>query len=914
MSRSRIVLLTLAAAVAAFAQSDTGASGFVLDAHTGRPISGVAVAVTGQPESAKTDADGRFTVKLAPGKYTFTFTAENYGSVNLTDVAVKAGEIADASAVMANKAMVTKVDVVETVAAVQATAEAMLAERKLSAVVSDSIGRQELSAGASSDAAGALEKVTGVSVVGDGYVYVRGLGERYSSTQLNGALIPTTEPEKRVVPLDLFPTGMIENIRIAKTYSPDLPAEFSGGLVQLQTMEFPPARHFSLSIKGGHNTATTFRRFLGYPGGAADSFGFGAGSRGLPSSITPETRLVQGRFTQQQLQTFGRAFPNVWQPEYTSSMRPAFDWSANGGGTIGRLGLVGAVSFSNKPQYRAERQRYLRVAGTTPIVTSRYDDFREYNEGARIGAVLNAAYRLTPNHKLVLRNTWTHDADKTAREFSGYDGVTDAGIQSQRLRYIERNVLATGLSGEHVIPAAKNSLIQWQFTYSLSGRDEPDMREVLRNVLPDGTAPFTSGSGSATRFFSELDDRIYEPHIDYSVPFFKGPIAGQFKTGFQSTIRRRDFQARRFRFSPQNASTLDFFLPSNLLFAASNIRPTGFQIIEYTRGTDKYDARMDVYSGYAMLDLNLGPKLRVSGGFRIEAADQQVVTVDNQIPNAAPVIARLQNRDPIPAVNAVYSLTSRQNLRASFSRTLSRPDFRELSPFDFTNVQGGFVTVGNANLRRASIDNFDLRWEIYPGGNQLIAASFFLKRFTDPIEQTVIVSNDLRQSFINAKGARNFGVELEFRQRLGRLTGLLNDFSLTSNFTLVDSNIDIRPQDALVLTSTSRPLLGQSRYVFNGGVQWARPKWRSEAQLFATRVSRRITDVGSYGLPDIYQEATTNLDAVYQYRIGERGKWALRLEGENLTDNDYRWTQGSILQRQYRLGRTFQAGVTYSFF
>jgi TonB-dependent receptor len=915
LSPSKIAIVFILAVAMAFPQTDTGVSGFVLDAHTGRPIAGASVAVTGRAETAATDADGRFAIKVPPGSYALAIAAGNYGNVNVSDVTVTAGEMAEASAVMTNKSMVTRVDVVETVSAVQATAEAMLTERKLSAVVSDSIGRQELAAGTSSDAAGALEKVTGVSVVGEGYVYVRGLGERYSSTQLNGALIPTTEPEKRVVPLDLFPTGMIENIKIAKTYSPDLPAEFSGGLVQLQTVEFPPKRMFSISMKSGFNTVSTFKRFLDHASnGAADFWGFGAGSRALPGIIPPDSRIIQGRYTSQELQTVGRSFAPIWEPRSTPSMRPAVDWSANGGGVIGKLGLVGAVSFSNRPQVRSELQRYLRMAGTTPIVTSEYKDFREYTESARIGAALNASYRLSANHKLISRNTWTHDTDDSSRQFSGYDGVTDAEIKAERLRYIQRGVFASGLSGEHVFTALRNSLVQWQFTYSNSSRNEPDLREVLRNVYPDGTAPFTSGSGSGIRFFSDLHDKIYEPQLNYSIPFFKGSLAGQFKTGFQATVRTRDFQARRFRFNPQNASTINFFLPSDKLFAPENIRPTGFQIIEYTRGTDAYDASMNVYAGYAMLDLNLGPKLRVSGGIRFEAAEQEVITVDNQIPNAAPVIARLQNTDPIPALNVVYALSPRQNIRLSFSRTLSRPDFRELSPFDFTNVQGGFVTVGNANLRRASIDNLDARWELYPGGNQLVAASVFFKRFTDPIEQTVIVSNDLRQSYINAKGARNFGFELEFRQGLRRFTAALAEFSLTSNFTFVDSNIEIRPEDALVLTTPSRPLLGQSRYVFNGGIQWARAKWHSDAQLFATHVSRRISDVGSYGLPDIYQEGTTNLDAVYQYRIGERGKWVLRLEAENLTNNDFRWTQSTILQRQYRLGRTFQVGVTYSFF
>ena len=322
--------------------------------------------------------------------------------------------------------------------ALQATAAAMLDERRLSPLVSDSISREELQAGTSSDAAGALEKVTGVSVVGDGFVYVRGLGERYSATQLNGALIPTTEPEKRVVPLDLFPAGLIENIKIAKTYSPDLPGEFAGGLVQLQTVEFPAQKMLTFNLKSGFNTATTFDRFLTSPGGTGDFFGFGKGSRGIPSSIPTDGRLFAGAYSTQQLQDFGRAFSDNWEPVSTGMERPAVDFSVAGGNTWGKLGLVGAVSFSNKPQTQSELQRYIRQGGTGPIIFTDYPDFREYTETARLGAVLNAAVRLSPNHKLIFRNTFTHDSEKSSREFSGYDGGVDSNVSAQRLRYIER--------------------------------------------------------------------------------------------------------------------------------------------------------------------------------------------------------------------------------------------------------------------------------------------------------------------------------------------------------------------------------------------------------------------------------------------------------------------------------------------
>jgi len=245
---------------------------------------------------------------------------------------------------------------------------------------------------------------------------------------------------------------------------------------------------------------------------------------------------------------------------------------------------------------------------------------------------------------------------------------------------------------------------------------------------------------------------------------------------------------------------------------------------------------------------------------------------------------------------------------------VSRPDFRELSPFDFNDVLGGFVTQGNDKLKRATINNFDLRWERFSTGNQLIAASLFAKTFTNPIEQTILPSNDLRQTFVNAAGARNIGIELEFRRALGSFSSRLYDWSVSSNFTFVDSKVDINDVDATLLTTQSRALLGQSRYITNASIEWNKPKWRSTARFFANYVSRRLTDVGTFSLPDIYQEANTTLDFAYELSLSESGKWGLRFEAENLTDHEFRWTIGDAVQRQYRTGRSFQVGMNYSFF
>ncbi len=892
-------------------------AGTIFDGNNGQPIRGAAVSLKGDPAVATaTGIDGQYSLSVPAGTHAISVRAANYLTTDVTEIVVTAGQITDASTVLVTQSTVTTVDVVEKVGAVAATSEALTTERKLAAVVSDGISGEEIKSSTASDAAGALEKVTGVSVVEGGYVYVRGLGERYSATMLNDAMLPSTDPERRVVPLDLFPAALIDSIKVLKTYTPDLPGEFSGGLVQMETVEFPTTKTVRFGLSYGFNSRTTFKDFNTYRGGNRDFFGFDDGTRDIPGGVPSDGRLFPGNYSQEQLQEFGRSFPVNWEPIQQTSMRPSQSYSISGGNTWGRLGVVGAVTFANTPQRYQELRRFLTNAGGgQPAIITDYPDFVADAESARVGAVFNAALQLTLANKLVVRNTLTHDTDKEARVLRGLNGTLDSNIQDERMRWVERGLYSTGLEGEHLLQGLGNGLLRWQVTYSKSSRNEPDLREVVRAIGDDGSLSFLASSFSGTRFYNNFDDSIYEPLVEFGKPFFTGSVSGLLKVGFRATLRDRDFEARRFRLVPLRLSQLDLIAPNNVLLGPDNITPDLFEIRENTRGTDSYTADMNVYAGYVMTDLVLSPRWRLVGGIRLEDATIRVNTIDPLIPGAVPQIAELKNRDPLPGINLIYSVTPQQNLRFGYGRTLSRPDFRELSPFDFTNVLGGFTFAGNPNLQRARIDNFDARWEWFFGGNQLLAMSYFYKDFTDPIETTVQpTTGDLRQSFINAAGARNQGVEIEFRRNLQFLHPKLWPFSFQTNFTFVDSEVQLGNAQEGLLTSLRRPLTGQSRYIYNIVAEWAQPQWRSSARFYTNYVSRRITDVGALGLPDIYQEPNTFLDFVYQFDIKEGGKWSIRFTAENLTDNHYQWTQADVLQRSYRLGRTFSVGTSFEVF
>ena len=917
-SRALALAVGLLLALAAQGQAPSGAVvGFVLDANNGEPIRGAQVNVEGLPDQATTtDTEGVYRFTLPAGTYQISVSSSKHLPAKIDNLVVAAGESVDGSLVLVTPDSVTTVDVVATVESSTATAEAIIAERKLAPVVSDAISQEDIAASTASDAAGAVQKVTGVSIVEGGYVYVRGLGERYSSTMLNNAMLPTTEPERRVVPLDLFPASLINNVKVLKTYTPDLPGEFAGGLVQLETVEFPTQKIFTAGMSYGFNSRTTFDDFDSYPGGSYDFFGFDDGEREAPDLIPRDGRVFPGTYTPDELQAIGRSFPVNWEPTTSESIRPHVGYSVAGGNTWGKLGLVAAVTFTNKPQRWYELQRFLvNTGGGQAGILTDYPDYIADNESVRLGGVMNLAYSISPNHKIVWRNTLTRETDKEARTFEGLNGRIDTVIRNERLRWVERSLLATGFEGEHVFPGAGNSLLHWQITFSQSKRDEPDLREVVRTLNPNGTTPFLALPQSGTRFYSYLDDNIYEPQLDWALPFYKGGLSGKFELGFRGTFRDREFAARRFRFVPLRLSQIDLNLPSNELFAPENITPDLFQIRENTRGTDQYTASMDVYAGYAMLDLSFAQRWRVIGGVRIEDANILVETIDPLVPGAVPAISNLVNRDPLPGVNVIYAVTPKQNLRFAYSKTVSRPDFRELSPFDFVNVLGGFSFSGNPDLVRAKIDNFDVRWEHFFGGSQVFAASYFYKTFENPIEVTIQpTTGDLRQTYINAAGGKNQGVELELRRSLAFASSKLSDFALQANVTLVDSEVEIGEDQRDLLTSLVRPMMGQSRLIYNLIGEWNRPRWRSNARFYTNYVSRRITDVGAIGLPDIYQESNLFLDFVYQYNLREDGRWSIRFNAENLSDNHYEWRQADILQRSFRMGRTYSIGTTYAFF
>ena len=914
--RKRFRIWTAAALLigaAPAAAQDTGrAAGVVIDQTNAIALPGVPVESVGSDYIAYTDLDGRFELDLPAGEHQLRIALGGYAE-QLVNIEIVRGQVTEVQVSLTTNVFAEEVAVVApTLEAQSSTAAAQMMLRMRAPSVQDNIGAAEMRSNNDSDAADAMSRVTGVSVVDNQSVFVRGLGERYSNTTLNGATLPTTEPDRRVVPLDLFPAGLIDSVQVSKTYTPDKPSQFAGGLVEIIPLKLPSATAYEFSLGGAYNSVTTGRSGLGYAGSGAWN-GFDGGARELPDGF-PDRKVIRGgRFTSDELgylrsdlEQLGESFDNVWDP--VARDQP-LNQSYSGllGGRFGKLGVVATVRHSQNSQITdGERRTFYKVGagGEVERFNGPYD-FDETQFTSTVGGVGNLAWQFSPNHRLSLDNFYTHVGTDETRIFEGFNSDADNDIRNQRLFFVEEQIRAHHVGGDHLFPNASNSRLDWKVAFSQADRAEPDLREVLYEFDPAREAfVLADESQSGLRQFNDLADDSVEFNLNWStlVENWAG-LPTQVKFGTSYIDRTRDFLSRRLRFVPTSTSGLDLSRPAEELFTADRIG-RNFQLKEETRPTDQYAAAQETLSAYGMVDVPLAVRLRLVAGARVENFRQQVDTFDpfaRSLSGGAQTIrADLDNTNVFPAVNLVYSVRNNQNLRVGVSQTVNRPEFRELAPFEFTDVVGGRATVGNPDLQQSLIQNVDVRWELFPGtGEEVVAASFFYKNFDDPIERIVEPTAQLRTSFTNAESARNAGFEIEGRKALWQY------LFLGANYTWVDSEVTLDAAARQVQTSLVRPLAGTSKNLFNTMFEASHAGW--SGRLLVNFFDDRISDVGSLGLPDIIETGRNSLDFIFSKRFD---RFSLRFAVTNLTDAPYVFQQGGLDQRVYKLGRTMAFGLS----
>ena len=908
-----LVMLGAPAAELSAQDARVRVTGVVRDDRNSLSLPGVTVEAPALNEVTYTDVDGRYALRLPTGEHELRISMDGYQPRLVTVKADGNREIAvDVGLTMASFAETVTVTA-QSIDADSSTAEAQMQIRRNAPVITDNLGSQEMKQNGDTDAAAAMQRVTGLSVVDNAYVFVRGLGERYSNTTLGGASVPSTEPDKKVVPLDLFPAALIDSVQIAKSYSADKPADFAGGLVQIVPLKIAskPVLDLSYGTKWiGNATGATV---LFSPLGNRDWLGFDDGARRLPAGFPAGKVVRQGiytpdvGYTREEINAIGRTLDNVWSPRADQG-RPGQNWSAAFGNRFGKFGLLASVRHSYEEGYTEENRKFFRIGeGELEPVTDY--DFQIGVQKAQLGAVANLAYQFTPGHRLAVENFFTHTGRDEGRYFEGPNTENNFIYRNSRVQFIEEGLLSSAVSGDHYLHGLANSRLDWRVTAGRATRDEPDLRETLYQGPLSGAGPYllADESQSGFRMFNEQEDDTLDVQGNWSLLSHVGGKPVQWKFGPSYTRRTRDFASLRFRYIPVSPSSSLLRQTPEVIFASQNIG-SAFRFNEETRPVDGYDAELENLAVYGQADASLGSRARLVAGLRVENFRETVNTFDPFGLFSQRTTAELDDTDVFPAVNFVYMVRAGQNLRFGFSQTANRPEFRELAAFEFTDVVGNRAIRGNPNLTRALIQNYDARWELFSGGRGILAASVFYKNFDDPIERVISAGAQPLATFQNADTARNYGVELEAGRSFGR------HFFVNANYTFVDSKVTLAPEARAVQTSQTRALAGQSNNLFNlvGETSWG----GFQARVLLNYFGDRISDVGANGAPDIVEEGRETLDVVLIQRLN---RLSVRLTLENLTDPDYLWTQGLEEgqvedQRLFRLGRTIGLSFGYSFF
>ncbi|HYP29906.1 MAG TPA: outer membrane beta-barrel protein [Blastocatellia bacterium] len=893
--------------------------GAVYNVASGDPLTKVSIEVTGHEEIFSTGVSGDYSISLGPGTYTVRFFREGFNDQSVADVLIISGESKQLDAALSPVGHQVGESV--TVSAGSSNdVVAMLEDRKASTTISDAISALEISKDTASSAAGVLRRAPGVSVV-DRFVFIRGLGERYSNTAMNDAIMPTTEPDRKVVPMDLIPANLLQNIKILKTFTPDQPGEFSGGLVRLETVDLPRAASLSVSFSLGFNSETQGKRFLGYAGGGNDFFGFGRRARSLPAAIPAGERVLRGNiflpggFTPEQMESFGESFENIWDPREEGA-RPELGWSVSGGRSFGRFGVIGALSFKNELQTRSEVRNFYQIAEAGRLSPTHSYDYDSSTMTARLAGTLNTTYEINKDHRLFFKNFLTNQANDETRVFEGFNQDRGTDLRNTRLRYMEERIYTGQASGNHLMPSLGDSILTWRYTYSRATLDEPDLRETLYEFSPVvDDFVYLNQTQSLFRLFNEMRENVREPAFDLAKYWFFGGKSLNTKLGASFINRDRVFDSRRFRFTPRGLSGIDTTLPPEQLLVPANIgQDRGFEIREETRTTDHYDALHNITSGYLMGDLTVG-RWRFIGGARAEKSVQRVQTFEPFRARQVPILAELENTDWLPSVGVAYSLRNgSMALRGGYSRTVSRPQFRELSPFEFTDVTGGRSTVGNPDLERTLITNYDLRWEWFYSPTELLAVSAFYKDMENPIEVVVEPTAEVRTTYRNVDRARISGVELETRRNLSGLWQRLENLSVNLNYTFARSRVEIGEENRIILTDIERPLVGQAENLLNVSLAYDLPRLGFESRALYNFTGARITDVGALGLPNIVEHSYPHLDLMFAKGFGGDKKLRAEFTVENLLNRQVDYRLGDRPFRVYRSGRTFAIGLSYRIF
>ncbi len=959
-----LILLSFFFSVAVFAQQGT-VSGNIIDAETGEELIGATVQVQGTGTGTVTDISGNYQFKLDPGTYTLVYSYVSYASQNVEGVEVVAGEVNRIDIALQSDDVQLE-EVVIQAEQINNNEVSLLKLQQKSLAVQDGISMGEIRRIGASNSAESMKSVTGASVEGGKYIVMRGLGDRYSLTQVNGIVLPSTDPYRNSASLDLIPSSMVENIVTTKTFTPDQPGNFTGGNVNVSTRSIPDQFYVSARVSLGYNTQASFiDDLLTDPiNGQTDWLGYDDGSRELPaflqdpamrealrnnslyidarsSSEDPVNvearRLYDGSADALADRSFSPALGS-------SNMNYRFQFAMGNYSTLFGKNFGYNIGINYSREYRHYPSRILNI---WELPGTLEDDSLNVNlntggvqsvDNPTLGGLLGLALQLNNRNEIGLTYTYNNDVEKSAGSLEGVWPGAISGphtFQSRNISFLQRTLNNVQLTGKHSY-GANNSQLNWVLGYTISEQDEPDTR-VFGNDISGGVYSIDRAEYDRPfHFFRNLQDQQISGKIDWEVPLGEDGNH-KFQAGLFGNRKERDFEEFRFQhennglrfsdfltFREANGDFDAYFAPDNLGVLGQNpnnmyaLAPT---FLNQTLPSNRYNGTEQVLAAYAMGVYQATEKLKFIGGVRAEKTDFEVQSGDPR--DSVGVIDEL---DLLPSLNVVYALTDQSNLRFAGSRTLARPNMRELAPFVSFDFIGGFLYKGNPNVNRGTIWNVDLRYEIFPRAGELFAVSAFYKQFNDPIQQRLSpVASGGQISYVNVDEGTLYGVELEFRKNLDFISSALENFKFTANFTYTESRVNLTPEEFEAFSRVNpdiedfRPFQAQSPYIANVNLTYYNPESELEATLYMNVFGRRLVANGFGGSPDVYEiygsgnSPTPDLRFNVNKRIFQDFNIGFRVENilDYQIERNVEFKDTYFVQEQFSPGRTFTLSLGY---
>ncbi|MCB9332686.1 MAG: TonB-dependent receptor [Lewinellaceae bacterium] len=911
----------------ALAQKGT-ISGKIIDAKTAEELIGCTVRLDAGAGGALTDYEGNFTIaNVVPGTHQIAVSYTGYTEKVISDVIVKNGEATTVNIAMEDAAASLISEVVITATARRSSMSALTILQKNSPIIADGISAEVIKRTPDRTTGDVIRRVSGASIQDNKFAIIRGLNDRYNIALLNGALLSSTEPDRKAFSFDLFPSSMLDNLLVMKTASADLPGEFAGGAIILNTKDIPEQNYLQVNAGAGYNTVSTFKAYQSAQGGGTDFLGLDDGARGVPAGYPSSTEFQQS--SKAEKLEYSRQFANDWAIMDKSSAAPNSNLQL-------AAGLVSApdrkVQFGSTLAFSYSNNNRLQTGERNDFDTERqlfnFQD-NQFKNNVLWGSLANVAMKINNRHKINLQGTYSTNTDNIISSREGSDFEQERYVRATAIEYTENHLLTTRLSGEHSF-GLNNIKFNWGGGYNRTSRDVPSLRRMFysknfdaeaedpyRAYVPYGSAdPFRSG-----RFYSDLSENVYNGNVDLTIPFVLGAEKQSVKVGGLYQGKDRDFNARVMGYIRARVAGFDnslLLLPQDQIFAPENIRDNGFIMDEITNLSDAYIANSDLSAAYILFDNTVFEKLRINWGLRVEHFNQHLESSDY---SGNPLEVDNDLTTWLPSANLTYRLNDKHQLRLSGSKTVSRPEFREVAPFAFYDFYLNAGVVGSPELTPGEIYNVDLRYEIYPGQNELFSVSLFYKKFNNPIEFTFssLGAGTRTFNFQNIPSANNYGVELELRKHLGFIAAGLQDLTFFTNAAFIRSKLDLSNVSSF---DSDRALQGQSPYLVNTGLTYNHANWGLSTTLVYNIIGDRVAYVGTTGYADVYERHRNLLDFQIAKRLGERGE--VKLTWGDILRPDFMYYQDNnanhkfdadvdnVMQR-LNFGSTITLGFGYRF-